>query len=60
MTDAESKTIKFSIDPFDESESNELFKLDAPWNHLLHLDGFIKSLPPTEFSEPKDLMTNLV
>lgn len=60
MTDAESdpsKITKFSIDPFDESESNELFKPGAPWIHLPHLDEFIKSLPPTEFSEPKDLMT---
>jgi hypothetical protein len=60
MTDAEldpSKVTKFSINPFDESESNELFKHSAPWIHLPHLDEFIKSLPPTEFSEPKELMT---
>ncbi|GES83027.1 hypothetical protein RCL_jg19954.t1 [Rhizophagus clarus] len=61
MTDPELdplKITKFSIDPFDESESNELFKPGAPWIHLPHLDEFIKSLPPTEFSEPKDLMTS--
>ncbi|CAG8473103.1 3957_t:CDS:2 [Funneliformis caledonium] len=48
---------KFSINPFNESETNELFKPGAPWIHLPHLDEFILSLPPTEFSEPKELMT---
>ncbi|CAG8599179.1 4366_t:CDS:1, partial [Racocetra fulgida] len=52
-----SKITKFSINIFDESESSELFKAGSPWIHLSHLDEYIKSLPPTEFSDPKDLMT---
>ncbi|CAG8491759.1 5235_t:CDS:2 [Dentiscutata erythropus] len=52
-----SKITKFSINPFDESESNELFKSGSPWIHLPHLDEFIKSLPQSDFSNPKDLMT---
>ncbi|CAI2166476.1 7591_t:CDS:2 [Funneliformis geosporum] len=51
------KITKFSINPFNESESNELFKPGAPWIYLPRLDEFILSLPPTEFSEPKELMT---
>ncbi|CAG8485008.1 15034_t:CDS:2 [Acaulospora morrowiae] len=61
MADADldpSKVTKFSIDPFDESESNQLFKPGAPWIYLPHLDEFIKSLPEAEFSDPKDLMTD--
>nr|CAG8491263.1 8510_t:CDS:2 [Entrophospora candida] len=60
MTDAvldPAKITKFSINPFDESESNQLFKPGAPWIHLPHLNEFIKSLPVTKFSSPKDLMT---
>ncbi|CAG8644902.1 29056_t:CDS:2, partial [Racocetra persica] len=52
-----SKITKFSINLLDESESSELFKSGSPWIHLSHLDEYIKSLPPTEFSDPKDLMT---
>ncbi|CAG8623522.1 8765_t:CDS:2 [Cetraspora pellucida] len=52
-----SKITKFSINIFDESESSEIFKPGSPWINLSHLDEYIKSLPPTEFSDPKDLMT---
>ncbi|CAG8460586.1 482_t:CDS:2 [Dentiscutata heterogama] len=52
-----SKVTKFSINIFDKSESSDLFKPGAPWIQLSHLDEYIKSLPPTEFSDPKDLMT---
>ncbi|CAG8466098.1 26770_t:CDS:2 [Dentiscutata erythropus] len=52
-----SKVTKFSINIFDKSESSDLFKPGAPWIQLSYLDEYIKSLPPTEFSDPKDLMT---
>ncbi|CAG8638282.1 6655_t:CDS:1, partial [Scutellospora calospora] len=52
-----SRVTKFSINLYDESESSELFKPGSPWIHLPHLDEYIKSLPQTEFSDPKDLMT---
>ncbi|CAG8460770.1 38883_t:CDS:2 [Gigaspora margarita] len=34
----------------------DLFKPGSPWIQLSHLNEYIKSLPPTEFSDPKDLM----
>ncbi|CAG8529899.1 7731_t:CDS:2 [Ambispora gerdemannii] len=53
------KVTKFSFNAYDESdEINELFKPGAPWIHLPQLDEFIKSLPKTEFTSPKDIMTD--
>ncbi|CAG8671200.1 16927_t:CDS:2, partial [Funneliformis mosseae] len=49
---------RLTINPFDEFEKNEHFLPTTPWIKLPHLDEYIESLPKTEFSNPKEIMTS--
>ncbi|CAI2173655.1 2335_t:CDS:2 [Funneliformis geosporum] len=49
---------RLTINPFDESEKNQHFLPGTPWIKLPHLDEYIESLPNTEFSNPKEIMTS--